>query len=94
MSTANELPGPLFPRVEERRSPSGLPMTAQAPLRLTRRERQIVDLLLEGCANKEIATRLGVSDQTVKNQLSALYLKAGVSSRLELVLLAQRGAFA
>jgi DNA-binding NarL/FixJ family response regulator len=53
---------------------------------LTRREQQIVDLLLRGCANKEIAARLGVSDQTIKNQLTVLYSKLGVTSRLELVL--------
>ena len=58
--------------------------------RLTRREREILHLLMKGSANKEIAARLGVSDQTVKNQLSTLYRKAGVSSRLELVLFAQR----
>jgi two-component system nitrate/nitrite response regulator NarL len=54
--------------------------------RLSRRERQIVDALLAGCTNKEIAERLGVSDQTVKNQLTTLYTKMRVSSRLELVL--------
>ena len=72
------------------RQPS--PATGEQPaLRLTRRERQIVGLLMEGCANKDIASRLGISDQTVKNQLSALYQKAGVNSRLELVMLAHRG---
>jgi DNA-binding NarL/FixJ family response regulator len=55
---------------------------------LSRRENQIVDAILAGCTNKEIAHRLGVSDQTVKNQLSALYRKLGVSSRLELALMA------
>lgn len=76
-------------------------MTTEAPLRgrrvrltsdvvLTPRERQIVRLLLEGCANKTIAARLGVSSQTVKNQLTTLYLKVGVTSRLELVVGAMR----
>jgi DNA-binding NarL/FixJ family response regulator len=51
---------------------------------LTRRERQILEALLEGCSNRAIAQRLGTSEQTVKNQLSALYAKVGVSSRLEL----------
>jgi DNA-binding NarL/FixJ family response regulator len=55
---------------------------------LSRREKQIVDALLAGCTNKEIAQQLGVSDQTIKNQLTTLYKKAGVSSRLELVLFA------
>ena len=59
-------------------------------LRLTHREGDIIELLLEGCSNKEIAARLGISDQTVKNQLSALYQKAGVKSRLELVALTRR----
>jgi DNA-binding NarL/FixJ family response regulator len=66
---------------------SGRPRT----VRLTGRERDIVDLLLEGCTNKVIALRLGVSVQTVKNQLSALYRKAGVRTRLQLVVRAQRG---
>jgi DNA-binding NarL/FixJ family response regulator len=57
---------------------------------LSRREKQIVDALLAGCTNKEIAHQLGVSDQTIKNQLTMLYKKMGVSSRLELVLLAMK----
>jgi two-component system competent response regulator ComA len=64
--------------------------SAPTPVRMTRREREILDLLMEGCSNKAIASRLGVSGQTVKNQLSALYQKAHVGSRLELVLFAQR----
>ena len=65
-------------------------MKAPSPSLLTPRERQIVTLLLEGCTNRTIATRLGITDQTVKNQLSTLYQKVGVGSRLELVLVAMR----
>ena len=54
-------------------------------LRLTKREHEIIDLLLRGRSNKEIASQLGVSDQTIKNQLTTLYRKMDVSSRLELV---------
>ena len=83
----------LFLRVTDQMKNGELPRrrhrTSDEEVRLTRRERQIVALLLEGYANKEIAARLNVSDQTVKNQLSTLYRKTGVSSRLELVLLAQ-----
>jgi DNA-binding NarL/FixJ family response regulator len=53
--------------------------------RLSPREKQIVDALVAGCSNKEIALQLGVSDQTIKNQLTTLYRKVGVSGRLELV---------
>jgi len=55
---------------------------------LTGRERQIVDDLLHGRANKEIAQHLGVSSQTIKNQLTTLYRKLGVSGRVDLVMLA------
>jgi DNA-binding CsgD family transcriptional regulator len=54
--------------------------------KLSRRQKQIVEALLSGCTNKEIAQRLGVSDQTIKNQLTTLYRKLGLSGRLELVL--------
>ena len=46
--------------------------------------------ILDGCTNRQIAARFSVSEQTVKNQLSALYSKAAVSSRLELALAALR----
>jgi DNA-binding NarL/FixJ family response regulator len=59
-------------------------------VRLARRERQILDFLVEGCTNKEIAARLGVSDQTIKNRLTVLYQKVGVSGRVSLVVFALR----
>lgn len=59
---------------------------------MTPREKAIVDGMLKGGSNRTIAARLGISEQSVKNRLTALYRKAGVSSRLELVvkLLSQR----
>lgn len=57
---------------------------------LTRREREIIRAILEGCANRTIAQRFGTTEQTVKNQLSAIYDKVGVSSRLELALTAAK----
>lgn len=54
--------------------------------RLTPREMQIVSLIVLGCKNKEIATRLGVTEQVVKNYLRTVYDKTGVSDRLELAL--------
>lgn len=55
---------------------------------LTKREREIVLAILDGCTNREIARRFGVSERTVKNQLTLIYLKTDVSSRLELALAA------
>lgn len=55
---------------------------------LTRRECEIVDAVLEGCSNPEIAASLSVSEQTVKHHLSHIFDKLGVYSRLELALFA------
>lgn len=54
-------------------------------LGLTRREQQLVQLVSEGLTNKEIATRLFLSEQTVKNHLRRMLRKAGASDRLEAV---------
>ncbi len=54
--------------------------------RLTRKEMQIVALIVQGCKNKEIATQLGTKEQVIKNYLRAIYDKIGVSDRLELAL--------
>jgi DNA-binding CsgD family transcriptional regulator len=60
---------------------------------MTAREIQVVQLLVRGQSNAEIAGQLGIQLQTVKNLLSALYAKLGVSTRLQLVLLALRTGF-
>jgi len=43
-----------------------------------------VRILASGATNREIASRLGLREQTVKNRLSAIYGKLGVRNRLEL----------
>lgn len=52
---------------------------------LTPREREVCDLVSAAWANKEIAVALGLSEQTVKNYLSAAFEKVGVTTRLELM---------
>jgi DNA-binding NarL/FixJ family response regulator len=54
--------------------------------RLTPKEMKIVALIVQGCKNKEIATRLGTTEQVIKNYLRSVYDKTGVSDRLELAL--------
>lgn len=58
---------------------------AQNP-RLSSREQEVLQLLLEGKRNKVIASTLGVSDRTVEFHLKNIYAKFQVNSRMELVL--------
>jgi DNA-binding NarL/FixJ family response regulator len=52
---------------------------------LTAREREVIQLMAQGLANKQIALSLGISEHTVKFHLSSLYAKLGISSRTEAV---------
>jgi DNA-binding CsgD family transcriptional regulator len=58
---------------------------------LTARERRLVLLVIDGYSNAEIAARLKLRRQTVKNQLAAVYQKVGVRTRVQLAVLAMRG---
>lgn len=55
---------------------------------LSPREREIVQLVAQGYRNREIAEKLFISEQTVKNHLHNIFDKLGVSDRLELALYA------
>lgn len=55
-----------------------------AELPLTPRERELVEHVLHGDSNKQIAQQLGIGEQTVKNMLSRAYANLGVQSRGEL----------
>src|SRR5690349_23644233 len=54
--------------------------------KLSRRELEVINLLLQGKSNKLIALALGISDRTVEFHLKNVYAKFQVSSRMELVL--------
>jgi DNA-binding CsgD family transcriptional regulator len=56
---------------------------------ITLREKEIIELLLEGLSNKEIGSRLFISPATVRNHLHNIFDKTGVSSRIELLKLCQ-----
>jgi two-component system, NarL family, nitrate/nitrite response regulator NarL len=67
---------PLLPGRDRERSP------------LSQREREIVSLVAQGYKNKEMAEKMFISEQTVKNHLHNIFDKLGVSDRLELALYA------
>jgi two-component system, NarL family, nitrate/nitrite response regulator NarL len=60
----------------------------QRKFRLTRRELNIIAVIVAGYTNKDIAEKFSISEQTVKHHLSNIFDKLGVSTRLELALFA------
>ena len=57
---------------------------------LSKREQEVVTCVAEGLSNREIASRLKLTEHTVKNYLFRIFDKLGVSSRVEVVLYAFR----
>jgi DNA-binding NarL/FixJ family response regulator len=78
---------PLAPAspVSERLAPLFVP--------LSNREIEILDLVARGNSNKLVARRLGISDQTVKNHISAILRKLEVNDRTEAVVYALRNGW-
>lgn len=58
---------------------------------LTKREEQILQLLAEGLNNKEMAQRLYLQPQTVKNYVHVILQKLGLQSQLEVLKLLRSG---
>ena len=56
--------------------------------KLTSREMDVISEIRAGCSNREIARDLSISEETVKRHLSNIFDKLGVSTRLELAVLA------
>lgn len=57
---------------------------------LTRREVEILKLIAGGAGNKQITLKLAISEKTVRNHISNMYEKLGVSDRTQMVLYAAR----
>jgi DNA-binding NarL/FixJ family response regulator len=72
--------------LEAYRSQGGRPSSARPKVQLTPKESLIVSCVTQGMKNKEIALRVGTTEQVVKNYLRKVYDKLGVADRLELAL--------
>lgn len=78
--------------VRPRRGGAGASSVPPPPA-LSARDRQVIVLTSQGLRNKEIAARLYVSEGTVRNQLTAIYKKLGLSGRSQLVTYAYQQGF-
>jgi DNA-binding NarL/FixJ family response regulator len=70
------------------RTPQLRVMDAQGVKLLSNREDDVVQLVVEGLGNREIAQRLNLSEHTIRNYLFKIFDKLGISNRVELVLYA------
>jgi DNA-binding NarL/FixJ family response regulator len=57
-------------------------------MKTTRRDQQVLKLLVLGCSNKDIAAELNISPRTVKQHLRTLFLRAGIKQGRKRVILA------
>jgi DNA-binding NarL/FixJ family response regulator len=64
--------------------------TSPAVAELTPREREVLGLVRQGLANKQIARRLGISERTVKAHLTSTFQRIGVVDRTQAALWAER----
>ena len=85
-----ELTNSLFSQIA-RNAVVGSKVRLIEAVRLTKRERQVVDLLAEGCSNKQIATRLHIAIHTVKSHVHNVLEKLALRSRLEVAAFTHAG---
>ncbi len=57
---------------------------------LTTRERRVLELIGQGCSNREIAEQMGLAEKTVKNHVSSLLRKLGLRRRTQAAVLVER----
>lgn len=77
--------GQPIPAVLPDAAPGEASTTTSPFERLSRQERRLLTLVAEGMINRDIAQTLGLSEKTIKNYLTSIYIKLGISRRTEAV---------
>jgi DNA-binding NarL/FixJ family response regulator len=78
------LPARVVASFIERATVSLRRVQPQIDARISHREREVLQLLVAGCSNREIAKELGIIERTVKAHVGQLLRKVGVSNRIAL----------
>ncbi len=78
------LPARVVASFIERATVSARRVQPQIDARISHREREVLQLLVAGCSNREIAKELGIIERTVKAHVGQLLRKVGVSNRIAL----------
>ena len=62
----------------------GLPVPRRRPDGLTARQREVADLVSQGCTNREIAARLGIDERSAEGHVERIRLRLGFRSRAQI----------
>jgi DNA-binding NarL/FixJ family response regulator len=81
---------PLHPRAARALLGARRQASASDEVSLTPREQEVLSLVRQGLANKQIARRLGISERTVKAHLTSVFQRLGVEDRTQAALWAER----
>jgi DNA-binding NarL/FixJ family response regulator len=79
--------------IEDFLPPSSHSLSAESLDDLTAREREVLEFVAQGLGNIEIATKLKISEKTVRNHVSIILSKLGVNSRAQAVARARDSGF-
>lgn len=85
-----QMTGTLFSQIAKDAVVRGRAEMLEA-VRMTAREREVIDLIAEGLGNKEIAARLNVASDTVKSHVRNIMEKLMLHTRLQIAAFAHRG---
>ena len=84
-----QMTGSLFSEIARVAVAKGAPQAMEA-VRMTAREREVIELISEGCSNKEIAARLHIATHTVKSHVRNIMEKLTLHTRLQIAAYAHR----
>jgi DNA-binding NarL/FixJ family response regulator len=80
----SNLTGSLFSQIVEHAINGSKPSVIDESVRLTKRERQVIELIADGATNKEIAQKLHLSTYTVKSHVHNILEKLALNTRVQI----------